>query len=284
MLKAKIFSFGFIMNMLAVSPIKFYNTPSFGLYLESVRDEQDNIIYRKDTAVFRNDLDFDKLANFLDKKYESVNNVNVIAHACSDGEEAYSIVSVFDSILESRAGKFLPLKAKDIDAKSLERAKQGVFYMTLDEYEGGKYFLKDKFDDYFTLFSNYKTRSEQQRFSGANYKVSDNILDKINFEQGNILDDVNNIDFKNAVLFARNFWPYLSKGEIEYLAETLASRMDNSSTLVIGSYDRDFGIDKLLRSKGFVETEVHNVFELPKGIGNKEFHKIYDYQTSCTYY
>lgn len=270
--------------MQPISFVKNY-TPSFGIFLYTIKDKDGNAVNRCDTAIFRNDLDFDEVVNFIDKKYESVKQPKILDYACSDGEEIYSVLSIFDYMLGEKAKKFYPIMARDIDSEALELAQKGVFYCTYDEYMAAEHYLKDNLNKYFTpcpqYLKNYKNRAVQKNYGGSNYKISDEVKNRVKFGKGNIVEDAQKIDFKNTVLFARNFWAYLSKDEIDTLAKTLAKRMDNSSTLVIGDYDVEYGIDKLLKSYGFVETEVDNVFELPKNFKCKN--NIYDYK-KCSIY
>lgn len=275
--------------MLAISPIKFYQSPSFGLFLHTIKDKDGNAVNRCDTAIFRNDLDFDQVVNFLDKKYAHVEHPKILDYACSDGEEVYSILSILDVMLGDKAQKFYPIKARDINSEALELANEGVYFFTFDEYMAAEHYLKDDFDKYFSIrprkyLRNPKNHADQKKYDGANYAVSQELKNRVKFEYGNILEDVKKIDFKNTVLFARNFWPYLSKNEMDELAKILAARMDSSSTLVIGSYDREYGIDELLRKNGFVETNVENVFENPKKKEKIKQHNIYDCKINSIYY
>lgn len=272
--------------MLAISPIRNYSTPSFGIFLHTIKDKDGNAVNRCDTAIFRNDLDFDKVVNFIDNKYEGVEKPKMLNYACSDGEETYSLLAIMNSMLGKKAQKFYPITAKDINSDALKLANEGVYFFTFDEYMASDHFLGDDFNKYFSIrprryLRNPKNRAEQKKYDGANYAVSEELKPRVKFEYGNILDDAKNIDFKNTVLFARNFWPYLSKEEIVKLVKILAKRMDNSSTLIIGSYDKEYGIDKLLIKNGFVETKVENVFELPKNFKYKNY--IYDYEKHSIY-
>ena len=140
--------------MLSISPVRNYN-PSFGLFLYTIKDKDGNAVNRCDTAIFRNDLDFDEVVNFIDKKYESVNQPKILDYACSDGEEIYSVLSLMDSMLGKKAQKFYPVTAKDINSDALHLAKRGVFYLTYDEYQAASHYLKNDFDKYFTLCSKF---------------------------------------------------------------------------------------------------------------------------------
>ena len=89
---------GFIQNMLIVTPIKFHN-PSFGIFFNKVHNEEGDLRYRGDTVLCRDDLYFPEVVDYLDNKYKNVPKVNVVMHACSDGEEVYSFLGVLKSRL-----------------------------------------------------------------------------------------------------------------------------------------------------------------------------------------
>lgn len=249
--------------MLAITPVKFHS-PSFGIFFNNVHNEEGNIRYRGDTVLCRDDLYFPEVVDFLDNKYKNVPKVNVIMHACSDGEEAYSFVGVLISRLKEKALKFLPVKAKDIEPEHLKMAKRGIYNVTETEYLLANASMNGDFYEYFECLPQ-KNVTDFRLKNATPFKVKDALRNFVNFEQSDILTDSKKTNFKNTVLFARNFWPYLSCEERHKLAKMLANRMDNTSTLIIGDYDKEeANIGALLKMYGFEETKVDNVFEKPK--------------------
>ncbi|MBO6257407.1 hypothetical protein J6N69_05170 [bacterium] len=249
-------------NMLTISTSKFHS-PSFGMYFNDVNDVKGELKYRGDTRLCRDDLDFPAVVNFLEKKYKDVPKVNVVMHACSDGEEVYSFLGVLISKLGEKAAKFLPVCAKDIDSNHLKLAKRGVYNISRSEYKLANSNMNGDFYTYFEPMPKRGSSDPRLKYT-TTVKAEHSLKSLINFAQGNILEDIKNTDLKNTVLFARNFWPYLSKDEIGRLVDLLAKNTDASSTVIIGDYDKEYGIDKLLKTAGFVETEVDNVFEKSK--------------------
>lgn len=256
--------------MLTISANKTYYNIPFGTYFNDVKDDYDKLLYRGDTCMCRDDLYFPEVVDFLDKKYQNTPKVNVVMHACSDGEEVYSFLGVLISRLKEKAAKFLPLTAKDIDSEHLKLAKRGVYNITKSEYEVANSSMGGDFYTFFEPMPSRGSKDPRLKYT-TTVKVEHSLKSLVNFEQGNILDDVKNMNLKNTVLFARNFWPYLSKDEIAQLAHTLGQKMDNSSTLIIGDYDREYGIDNILRREGFIETLTENVFEKPIMEGYKDY-------------
>ncbi len=239
--------------MIRINPTPYTNL-NFKAYKHTITNSQNEVVNRGDTCMFRNDLDFNSLISYLERKYSGISKVKVIAHACSDGEEAYSFVSnLIDKLGESGANKFFPILARDINDEHLSRAKSGKFFLESYENSAIDYYLDNSFDKYFDIID--------KNFIGKTVQVKNNIKDRIQFKKADILKDAPKTDFKNTVLFARNFWPYLNTSDAEKLAKTLSEKMDITSTLVIGDYDCWGKIPTLLSKYGFRETQIKNVYE-----------------------
>jgi chemotaxis methyl-accepting protein methylase len=226
--------------------------PNFCSYRYAVKNKFGLVINRGNTCFFRHDLAFDDLIRHIYTKHKNVPKVNIIAHACSDGEEAYSfLIKMIDYLGNKEAEKFLPILAKDIEQTNIDVAKNGKYHI--------ESFEKGAIDFYMGKnFYNYLLPTESKN----SVKVSDSIKDKIIFSKSDILEDVKNIDFNNTVLLARNFWHYLEEENIDKLAMNLSHRMNKSSTLVIGDYDKQYNIDRILNRYGFQELYgLENVFE-----------------------
>ncbi len=227
-----------------------YSNINFKHFRHDIVNKSGKVINRGDTCFFRQDLDFDYFINYMEFKYCDKPKVNIIAHACSDGEEVYSLVSkMIDSLGLKPASKYLPIKAHDLEKEHIERAKKGRYNFERFEEQSADIYLGPKFSDYFNYIYSHKI------------KVSPNLTKHVDFSQSNILDDVKTIDFNDTVLLARNCWHYLKDKDIINLAKNLSNRMNKSSLLVIGDYDKEYNIDKILRKYDFYETQVKNVFE-----------------------
>ena len=245
--------------MLAITPEKFHR-PSFGIFYNNVKNNDGTIKYRGDTKICRDDLYFPGVVDYLANKYRNVPKVNVIMHACSNGEEVYSFLGVLIIRLKEHALKFLPISAKDIDLAHLKLAKKGIYNVTDGEYTTANIYMNGHFNDLFVPAPSKKSSDPHLKYTTA-VEVTDSLKALVDFKQGNILKDASKINFKNTVLFARNFWPYLTSWEQEKLVEILSQKMDSTSTLIIGDYDQDkANIDLLLIKNGFKE-KINNIFE-----------------------
>lgn len=265
--------------MYPITPIKFYN-PTFGIFFNNVNDTNGELKYRGDTVMCRDDLYFPEVVDFLDNKYKNVPKVNVIIHACSDGEEVYSFLGVLISKLKEKAAKFLPLTAKDINSKHIKLAQKGIYNITMSEYMIANDCMNGDFYNYFKLIPRKRPKDPRLKYT-TTVKVDNTLKSLVNFSQGNILEDVQKADLKNTVLFARNFWPYLSAIGKDKLAQYLSEKMDPTSTLIIGDYDKEEAhIDWLLKNYGFVETKIKNVYE----ISNKRKQENINETYASTYY
>lgn len=245
--------------MITITPLKTYNQ-SFGTFFNTVPNDDGKLRYRGDTIMCRADLDFPELVNYLDNKYRNVPKVNVIMHACSDGEEVYSFLGVLISRLKEKASKFLPVSAKDIDSNHLKLAKRGVYNITKSEYINANRCMDGKFYNFFEPMPLRGSKDPRLKYT-TTVKAEHSLKSLVKFEQSNILEDAQNLNFSNTVIFARNFWPYLSSQERNKLLLNLSKKMDSSSILIIGDFDQDnTNIGMLLRKYGYVE-KLDNVFE-----------------------
>ena len=223
---------------------------NFKSYRHEILDKYGNVINRADTCMFRWDLDFDYLINFMEYKYRDADKVNIIAHACSDGEEIYSFISkLIDSLGLNNAEKYLPVMARDIEPLHIAVAKKAEYRISPQEEPAIDYYLGENFFKYF----NY--------ISPNIIKPVSNLSKYVNFAQSDIMEDAKTLDFKNTVLLARNFWHYLGDDNIYKLAKILSERMDKSSTLVTGGYDQRYGVENVLLECGFCKTRLNHVFE-----------------------
>ena len=231
------------------------SAPSFTSCSGDVKDLDGNLLYRINTRLFRTDLMWDDFADFLFEKYKNEEKVNVICHACSAGYEPYSLASLLMVRYSESADKFLPIEAKDIDNNCIAKAKRGFLNINMAERMYAEFCLSGQFLKYFKKLSG-DVKEEK-------VEVTDELRQNVLFEMSDIKDSTKEISKDNTVLFFRNVWAYLNTADIVDLAGMLAANMKNNSLLVIGEWDKEYGIDKLIEAFGFRETHIMNVYEPP---------------------
>ncbi|MBR5304217.1 MAG: hypothetical protein IKU37_05260 [Candidatus Gastranaerophilales bacterium] len=221
------------------------------------RFPQAKIVYRNTTMFFRCDLDNAHIPKYgtqeswggfcstIEDNFKFASKVNVYDFACSDGSEAYSLaLCLINNLGLAKAEKYFPIKASDVDAEMIKVASSGSIpcnyedicvlkhYMPSEEI--GKFY--DIEDDSCSLDSKFKAKSI--------------LKEKIEFECASIQDGLKSIESSNSLVLCRNFWPYLSVQDIKKTFEQLAQKLDNTSLLVIGSFD-EYYLRNLLESYGF---------------------------------
>ena len=230
--------------------------------------------YRTYTKFFRSDLDWKKLVQFIEKKYAKISNINIINHACSNGSEPISLLLsllVHTNITPEKFGKIM---AYDYDKDNICLAKANYMDASSEDiYTTGKK-LNCQTTDFFDIVipveetlvdNNFPFEAACKGRTGSlKYvkflRAKPEIHNMVEFNTGNIMEDIDNMPDKNTVLMCRNFWPYLSVEQRQQLAYKISKKFDNSSLVVIGVFDKEVYVDKLLESYGFIETKVKNVF------------------------
>ncbi len=233
--------------------------PQFKNNSRQVLDKQGKLLYRTTTYFFREDFNWQKFINMLGQKYKNTPKVNIICHACSSGEEPFSLVMGIENLLGNQSKKFFPIEARDINPENIEMAKKSEFkgihstqlleIKNITNYQPEKYFDIKKCDDY--------------SIPTVTLAPKDTLRKKVNFVQSDIFKDIDFIPKSNTVLMCRNFWPYLSVYERDKLAKKLYNNLDESSLVVVGSFDYASDIHWILTDNGFVETYVDFVYSKP---------------------
>ena len=198
----------------------------------------------------------DRLRNvikYMINFYKDAPLVNMICHACSEGQQAYSIKFLLMSMLKEQANKF-QIEGRDFDALNILSAKKGSYAVSVPEMK--KMERVCGFDIYKYIVP--CGESDNALF----IKVRDYIREQVPFKKVDILKD-NDIPADNTVLFVSNMWPYLPVKMQARLAEKLANTLSPSSHIVLGSFDITNHTHKLLENAGFIQTELLEVMKKP---------------------
>lgn len=236
-----------------------YNQPSFNAWNREVFKNSSikELKHRNDTNFFRDTNFWYKLVRLIKEKYKNIPDVNVYCYGCSNGLEPYTfIMELMTMLAPKEAEKFLPVIAKDYDSVAIRAAKNNKFLINTTEANNINLFTGNQFNKYFKTL---RVVDKDDTCCLAKSILTDNV----EFSTANILEDYTNIKPDNSIVFARNFWPYLSNPDRDLLAEALYNQLGNNSMLVIGRFDLSDKTSEylpfLLSKKGFVSIDNKNM-------------------------
>ena len=112
-----------------------------------------------DTAVYRQDMDWNKLVKFISNKFKDVLKVGFYNYGCSNLSEAYTfLIQMFSDFGANMVKKFTPIVAKDRDLSMIIEARDEYLPMNLEEVKmvnmntGRKFIGVEKDEKYFNEF------------------------------------------------------------------------------------------------------------------------------------
>lgn len=195
------------------------------------------------TCFFRPDFGWEKATKFIIEKYKDLPKVNVYNYGCSNGSEIYSFLMYLESNYgENILNKFSPIIAKDFDNFAIEVAKKGILSANIEELNNINKYTHNKFLNYFDIDKEFSFKND------VVIKPKKNLSDKVFFETADILKDYKNIKPNNSIVFARNFWIYLSDEDRKELAKNLYNHLGENSLLILGSHDNHQNYQNTFRS------------------------------------
>lgn len=193
-------------------------------------DAEGKILNRHTTSLFRDDMNWDMFSRYLKTRFDKAKKVDTKVYACSDGSEAYAMSIVLQDAFQSDSEKFFPIDASDISQKGIKQ--------NIKEQKNRKINLTDYRNSQIALYNG--TEKMRNYISGTGFfkTLKDNVTDKINFRQANILEDIEAINPNTpTIIMARNMWPYVVEDEYEDFANKLYQRLSKGSIVVLGSFD-----------------------------------------------
>lgn len=184
--------------------------------------------------MFREDLDWKKLGEFLETRFAKCSKVNTYVYGCSDGSEAYSLSILLQNKFGKDAEKFFPIIAKDIDeekiSENIRRQKEGCAKAELGYYQ-----MRHRLE----LEEDEAKKYIKHAIEGvSNDLMLDKTTSPVKFSAANILEDLNNIDSKHpSIVMCRNMWPYINENEYKEFAKQLYNRLAPGSVVIVGAFD-----------------------------------------------
>lgn len=224
--------------------------PAFTSNARQVLDASGQLLYRNNTAFFREDLKWGKFVDTLNERYKDVDKVHIYNYACSEGAEPFSLAMLLiEKLGKEGAKKFFPIIASDIDAEVLKNPKQGIIKLSKEDIEYIKEELKNNASKYIE-YDNVFQDDPKFREKLCNGRIKPILKDTVIFKNLNIMDDLANIEKDNSIVMCRNFWPYLNSYENQLkLAQTLSEKLGENSMCVIGDFD--YRIGSMLEAEQF---------------------------------
>lgn len=183
------------------------------------------------TSFFRKDLDWSSIGSIFDSQFPK-GKVNVYDFACSDGSEAFSlIIALIEQLGEKKAQRFFPIIASDVDGEIISMAKSGKIMATQEDIFAMKNIIKDeKIKRYFDVT---ELGGERYLLSPKKILTKNVVFKKEPISCG--LDEVQKDE--NNIIFARNFWKYLTREEMTSASWKIGEKTNNKTFVVLGNFD-----------------------------------------------
>ena len=112
-----------------------HRAPAFQSIIRNVKDSEGNIKNSNTTCFFRQDLHWNEMATFMDRKYDKSEKVNVYSYGCSDGSEPMSLAVLLNQRFGYNARKFFPIMAKDNDDYILDKIRSSCTRMYFSDID-----------------------------------------------------------------------------------------------------------------------------------------------------
>lgn len=214
--------------------------------------------------LFRDDIDWKKLAAFEKEHFKNKDRVNIVQFACSDGSESYTkLITLFEDGKQS-SQKFLPIAAYDIDYEIIKAAKSGYINLTerdffrakINSCQAEKYFKKTNYQlNIPNEAMGIMLAASNNYISPKAYKVVDELTSNVKFEQADMYDILENLDDdSNTILICRNILGYFPSYEIKDFIGLVSQKLKKDSILIIGKLDTEnTGIYNYLKTNNFEE-------------------------------
>jgi chemotaxis protein methyltransferase CheR len=181
-----------------------------------------------ETFFFRDKTPFDHFRNIiipeLIGRRPAGKPIRIWCAACSSGQEPYSLVMLIDEMRSQLAGRNVEIQASDISESILSKAKSGVF-------------------NQFEVQRGLPTKLLLQYFSkdGDNWKISQDVVRRINFFKFNLLDEPRSLGTFD-VIFCRNVLIYFDRPTRSGIFDRLADRLAPDGFMLLGGAESTFGV------------------------------------------
>lgn len=218
--------------------------------------------------MFRNDIDWKRLAKYEHTHFIDKPKVNVVIYAASDGSEAYtkaiSLIEALSKTNKKEANKFFPIICYDLDDNIVQAANSGLINTgTVDRMN--LQMNCENYEDYFSETTDSLKIDNDVVMPIKNkrtLKAKSILTEKIRFRQGDMFKKILELeDNSNTVLMCRNVLAYFESYEIENFVRIVSNKLKQGSLFIIGDHDtRMSNIQNILYNYGFEEV-MKNVYK-----------------------
>ncbi len=129
-------------------------------------------------------MDWQAFIKYQIEHFKDKENVNIIQFGASDGSEAYTyIMSLLESTSPEETEKFFPIKAYDIKDTMVKIANNGYINIFADD--------ETRMNNNNIRWRKYFDRPEVEPYQYINttlYKVRNKLINRVNFNQGNMFE------------------------------------------------------------------------------------------------
>ncbi|MCQ2753594.1 MAG: hypothetical protein MJ231_00935 [bacterium] len=227
---------------------KQYNKPAF----RSTNRVIDGFTYQT-TRMMRKDFPWRTFPEFFEKLGRNFKDINIYDFACSDGSETWSLKFCLRDKLGEKSNKF-KIKAFDIDPEIIHQALSGKCNVTYSDTQSMNDILKEGYYKY--AYREYPTNP----YFPSAIAPKDFIKDNIFFDVGDMVKEIDKIEWKNNIILNRNCLAYLSPKDREAYIKKLGDYKDKILAVAIGDFDKSYGFDKLLEAQGYRESDLLNIY------------------------
>lgn len=198
------------------------------------------------------------LPDIINSRKGSTKSLKIWSAGCSSGEEAYSIAILVKELIPEYENWDISIIATDINYKSLDKAKEGIYGEW--SFRGVGLDLKNKYFD---------------KVENTRYKLKDSIMKLVKLHRLNLADSnyivdgkiINNVD----IIFCRNVLMYFSISQINQIINRFYNIIINKGWLVVAPTESMF-----VNDTAFKPVNINNMFLFNKNIGQDNLVKIQD--------
>jgi chemotaxis protein methyltransferase CheR len=181
-----------------------------------------------ETFFFRDKTPFDNFRNIVLPEIlgrrPPGKTIRIWCAACSSGQEPYSLVMLLDELRPQLGGRNVEIHASDISENILARAKSGIY----NQFEVQRGLPTKLLLQYF----------EKQ---GDNWKISDDVIRRVNFFKFNLMDDSRALGTFD-IIFCRNVLIYFDRPTRGQIFERMADRLAPDGFMLLGGAESTFGV------------------------------------------